>query len=583
MEHHIFLSYSRKDVQTMYLVRDAMLAEGLNVWTDEGIEPGTPLWKDTIEHAIESAGCIVVILSPDSKQSIWVKRELDYAQAQRRHTFAVLAAGDDSNAVPFSLIGSQYIDLRNNVEVGVKKLALAIGRHLNVETTTQQDLRLANEAGRRRTAEADSHRAEQQRLFEDELTRSRQRVAEENQRRQQEQAINDTPVAEPRPALDTILPTKPAQKPRRLIRRAIVVIGFVALAIAALIFLSKILRVPTTLCRDLPPSQVAASTLGGGQGQLAFVSRRDGGIQLYRIDVDGKNLCRLTTEGDMNINAEWSPDGSRLAFINIPKGNLGDTGEIAIIDADGRNFNVLSNLRPKPGGFILPRWSPDETRLAFDFVINSVTGLYTLNVAGKTLTHLAPFGDTIDIGNPAWSPDGQQIAFVRYKSADVTALDLQDTGIYVMKADGSGIYAVALNAVGQPYWSPDGMRIAFSGGNGIYIASAAGTELNKVYDTANALMSLAGWSPNGEQLLLHGSIGDNQDIYLIDVDGRNLHPISLSNMDDYDPRWSPDGKYIAYSGGSTASIGEQSIYLYEIETKTVTKLIDEASSPVWRP
>ncbi|MCC6896652.1 MAG: PD40 domain-containing protein [Anaerolineae bacterium] len=568
----------------MHRIRDAMQAEGMKIWTDEGIEPGTPLWKDTIEQAIESAGCIVVILSPDSKQSIWVKRELDYGQAQQRHTFAVLVAGDERNAVPFSLIGSQYIDLRTNLDAGVQKLVSAVSRHLDVESATQQKLRLAKEDAQRRAAEADLQRADQQRILEDELARSRQRVAEENQRRQQEQVVIESPVTEPQPVLETIPPATSAKKPRRLIRRAVLVIGLLALAAGLIVVLPKALRVPTTLCRDLPSSTKSSSTLGGGQGQLAFVSRRDGGIQIYRTDADGKNLCRLTTEGDVNTNPEWSPDGSRLAFVNIPKGNFGDTGEVAIIDTDGHNFKILSNLRSDSSGFMSPRWSPDGTTLAFDLSVSYVTQLYTLDVASETTTRLAPFGETTDTGNPAWSPDGQQIAFVKYrKFSDLAESDPQDSGIYVMNVDGSENHAIALNAVGQPYWSPDGAKIAFNGGNGIYIANAAGTELDKVYDTANSIMFLAGWSPNGEQLLLRGSIADNQDIYLIDVDGRNLHPISLPSIDDYDPIWSPDGKYIAFSGGETASMGEQSIYLYDIEKQNTAKLTGEASNPIWRP
>jgi len=52
---------------------------GLKVWTDEGISPGTAIWHTSIENAIQNSGCVVVILSPDSKMSEWVIRELIYA------------------------------------------------------------------------------------------------------------------------------------------------------------------------------------------------------------------------------------------------------------------------------------------------------------------------------------------------------------------------------------------------------------------------------------------------------------------------------------------------------------------------
>ena len=53
----LFLSYSRADSDTMGRVREALTGEGLSVWTDENLTPGTPSWKQAIERAIEDAGC----------------------------------------------------------------------------------------------------------------------------------------------------------------------------------------------------------------------------------------------------------------------------------------------------------------------------------------------------------------------------------------------------------------------------------------------------------------------------------------------------------------------------------------------
>jgi hypothetical protein len=63
IKHHIFLSYSRRDADIMHRVRDTLSDDGLTVWTDEGIEPGTPLWDRAVEDGLKSAGCMVVILS----------------------------------------------------------------------------------------------------------------------------------------------------------------------------------------------------------------------------------------------------------------------------------------------------------------------------------------------------------------------------------------------------------------------------------------------------------------------------------------------------------------------------------------
>jgi hypothetical protein len=131
MEQHVFLSYSRKDTDIMQRVRDDLRSSGLTVWTDEGIEPGTPLWKDSIESAIESTGCLVVILSPSAKKSIWVKRELEYAEVQEKRAFPLLARGNIKDSIPFALIGMQFVDITNDYNE-LNRLIVAVANFLQV-------------------------------------------------------------------------------------------------------------------------------------------------------------------------------------------------------------------------------------------------------------------------------------------------------------------------------------------------------------------------------------------------------------------------------------------------------------------
>lgn len=126
MEHHVFLSYSHKDMQIMRRVRDDLRAAGLTVWNDENLTPGTPSWKNAIEKAIENTGCLVVILSPDAKESEWIERELDYARACRVPILPVLAAGDERNAIPFELINVQRVDIRTDHEAGIRHLMATV-------------------------------------------------------------------------------------------------------------------------------------------------------------------------------------------------------------------------------------------------------------------------------------------------------------------------------------------------------------------------------------------------------------------------------------------------------------------------
>jgi hypothetical protein len=132
LKQHIFISYSRMDQEIMQKVIADLKKDGLNVWVDqEGLEVGTRSWKKAIEKAIDEASCIVVILSPDAKQSEWVSAELDYGQTQGKAIFPILAKGNKSNAVPFGFTLMQWIDVANkDYHLEMDKLVTALLKHL---------------------------------------------------------------------------------------------------------------------------------------------------------------------------------------------------------------------------------------------------------------------------------------------------------------------------------------------------------------------------------------------------------------------------------------------------------------------
>lgn len=120
-QKHVFISYSRHDTGMMIQIRDRLKGKNIPVWTDESIKTGAPHWQTVIEKAIENAGCVLVILSPDAKESEWVRKEIYYARARNIQVIAVLIRGDESNAVPFDILGSQHIDLQKDYQNGIEE------------------------------------------------------------------------------------------------------------------------------------------------------------------------------------------------------------------------------------------------------------------------------------------------------------------------------------------------------------------------------------------------------------------------------------------------------------------------------
>jgi hypothetical protein len=131
-DHHIFLSYSRKDASVMERLREDLRGASFDVWADDNLDPGTSAWEKSISAAIRSAGCLVVILSPDAEQSTWVGRELAMAETLDKRIFPILARGSERDAIPFRLMSHQFVDARHNYGEALEKLLGAVRKHLNL-------------------------------------------------------------------------------------------------------------------------------------------------------------------------------------------------------------------------------------------------------------------------------------------------------------------------------------------------------------------------------------------------------------------------------------------------------------------
>ena len=138
MTHDVFLSYSRKDIKKLRRVRDTLTNAGLIVWTDEKLQPGTPSWKDAIEEALEHAKTVVVLMSPDAKKSVWVDRELEYANKRNIPIFPILVRGDERSAIPFELASTQYVDIRKQFIKGMKPLVSRLCDRLGIRDTSSR-------------------------------------------------------------------------------------------------------------------------------------------------------------------------------------------------------------------------------------------------------------------------------------------------------------------------------------------------------------------------------------------------------------------------------------------------------------
>ena len=188
-------------------------------------------------------------------------------------------------------------------------------------------------------------------------------------------------------------------------------------------------------------------------GKIAFVSVRDGSLELYVMEANGANSTRVTHNVGFTGAFGWSPDGGRFAFASDRDG----APELYATDADGSNVTRLTNnvgfQGPAVGMNQTPFvWSPDGSRIAFDCLGDGGADICEINGDGTNFVRLT--SDPAKDSGAAFSPVDGRIAFVTERFG-------AGPEIAVMDAAGAVTRVAAGTGGAQPAWSPDGNRLIF--------------------------------------------------------------------------------------------------------------------------
>ena len=177
----------------------------------------------------------------------------------------------------------------------------------------------------------------------------------------------------------------------------------------------------------------------------------DAAMDIFRADVDGSNLVRLTDTPGYDAEGSYSPDGSRIIFTSFRDGNA----EIYVMDADGSSPRRITDKKGYDGG---PFFSPDGKKIIYrsDRAENDLLQLFINTPDGKSERALTA-NEAVNWG-PYFFPDSRHIVYSTslngHANYEIYWMDTE-TGAQTRITHREGFD-------GLPVFSPDGKRILWT-------------------------------------------------------------------------------------------------------------------------
>jgi TolB protein len=174
-------------------------------------------------------------------------------------------------------------------------------------------------------------------------------------------------------------------------------------------------------------------------------------MDIFRADLDGSNLVRLTDTPGYDAEGSYSPDGKSIVFTSFRDGD----GEIYIMDADGRNPRRITQSKGYDGG---PFFSPDGKRLVYrsDRKDNDLLQIYINNTDG-TAERALTADENVNWG-PYWHPDNRHLIYATSRHGN------QNYELYLMDVETRRQERITYRDGfdGLPVFSPDGQRLMWT-------------------------------------------------------------------------------------------------------------------------
>jgi TolB protein len=272
---------------------------------------------------------------------------------------------------------------------------------------------------------------------------------------------------------------------------------------------------------------------GIAQTQIVYVSTKSGNKELWLMDYDGANQRQATTLKSISLTPRWAPDATRIAFTcYVPFRGI-TSAQICLYSTE---LNRLVSFPRYRGTNSSPAWSPDGSEIAFMSSQGGDPEIYVCDINGGHL-HRITFAAGVST-SPAWNPKtGKQIVFVSDRAGAPV--------LYLSNSDGSNVQKIDLPDMGyviDPAWSPNGQLVAFSwrrpsGNYDIYVMDIVTHQLVELTRDAGR-NERPSWAPDGRHLVFESTRTGTRQIWSMLADGSQPRELTYQEQNE-SPNWSP--------------------------------------------
>ena len=282
---------------------------------------------------------------------------------------------------------------------------------------------------------------------------------------------------------------------------------------------------------------VSACGIFDDPGFIVYSEGEVGERDIVIVDPTGQNRRVVVGDESDDFAPVWSPDQSRIAFLSDRDGNI----ELYVVTSDGASMMRLTNSIVDESQ---PTWSPDSKRIAFTAPeVDGKPRIVWLALADLQ-QHRLIFGSESEF-DPVWSPEGTWIAF--------TSLDErgESEGLFLRNPDGVNELRISESSDRSPAWSPDSKKLAFvstrDGNEELYFVNVGihGPEGQAKRITDNPARDFApAFSPDGGRIVFLSDRGAGIDIYTVSRTGEDLKTLTRNEVDELALAWGPDGRIV---------------------------------------